>query len=77
MSETSRSIGAWGAAAFGPVLDPAALIDRALVEMSELRDAAAQGDMTEIGAEAADVAILLHRLLDEYGLDLTARWTPK
>ncbi len=69
-AETSQSIREWGDATFGEVKDLAALIARARSEMDELALAIQAGDTVEIGREAADVAILLHRLVGLVGQDL-------
>ena len=68
--ETSASIAAWGAETFGEVSDLAVLIQRARSEFEELSAAVRAGDENEIGAEAADVMILLHRVLAILGKDL-------
>ena len=68
-----KSIGQWGDEAFGPVRDPMALVDRARLELAELADAVNAGEVAEIGSEIADVAILLYRLADQFGLDLDAQ----
>ncbi len=70
MSETSASIKAWGDETFGKATDPVKLVERAEIEMAELKDALAAGDMPEAGKEAADVVILLHRLIGDLGKDL-------
>ena len=63
MTETSSSICVWGDETFGKVKDPVSLVTRAEAELTELKDALIAGDMTEAGKEAADVTILLHRLM--------------
>jgi NTP pyrophosphatase (non-canonical NTP hydrolase) len=68
--ETSQSICAWGEATFGPAPRLAALVARARLELDELEQAVAANDAAEIGREAADVAILLHRLVALSGADL-------
>lgn len=70
MPETSNTILVWGDETFGPVKDPAALVDRAVMEMTELKEALAAKDFDEAGREAADVVILLHRLMGVLGKDL-------
>lgn len=72
MRETSASILRWGDETFGKVSDPVALVDRAALELSELKDALTSGDVTEAGREAADTAILLHRLMGLLGKDLNS-----
>ncbi|MCR6646168.1 MAG: DUF550 domain-containing protein [Terricaulis sp.] len=69
--ETSASIAAWGAETFGPVADFAVLTARARLEFDELEAAVRAGDVEEIGKEAADVMILLHRLCGLIGADLS------
>ncbi len=69
--ETSASICAWGNKSFGEVEDLAALVARAKSEMVELEEAVvSQESLEAIADEAADVAILLHRLLGILGQDL-------
>ncbi len=69
-TETSSTIREWGDAAFGEVRDLSALVVRARGELDELEQAVRANDQAEIGREAADVAILLHRLVALAGLDL-------
>jgi NTP pyrophosphatase (non-canonical NTP hydrolase) len=69
-AETSQSICDWGDATFGEVKDLAALVRRARGELDELLEAVKASDTAEIGREAADVAILLHRLVALAGMDL-------
>ena len=71
MSETSATIKAWGDVTFGRAKDPVKLVERAELEMAELKEALAAGDMAEAGKEAADVVILLHRLMGDLGKDLS------
>jgi NTP pyrophosphatase (non-canonical NTP hydrolase) len=52
------------------VRDLSALIARARGELDELDQAVRANDPAEIGREAADVAILLHRLVALAGMDL-------
>ncbi len=70
--ETSASIAQWGAETFGPVADFAVLTARARAEFDELDAAVRAGNADEIGREAADVVILLHRLVGLIGKDLAA-----
>ena len=67
----------WAEQTFGPVRDPKALWDRAMLEMTELGEAVTERDVDEIGKEAADVLILLYRLVDQFGLDLDAELDAK
>jgi len=69
-SETSHSIRNWGDATFGPVRDLSALVARARSELDELGEAIKANDKAEIGKEAADVVILIHRLVALAGMDL-------
>lgn len=68
--ETQRSMCEWAEATFGPVSVPVSLVERAMLEMDELKEAVLAQDHAEIGKEAADVLILLYRLADQFGLDL-------
>ena len=70
--ENSASIAQWGAATFGEVADLAVLTQRARAEFDELDAAVRAGDVDEIGREAADVMILLHRLVGLVGKDLAS-----
>jgi NTP pyrophosphatase (non-canonical NTP hydrolase) len=69
--ETSHTIREWGDATFGAPSDLTALLARARVEMDELEQAVRAGDIAEAGREAADVVILLHRLVGLIGLELS------
>jgi NTP pyrophosphatase (non-canonical NTP hydrolase) len=69
-NETSQSIRIWGDETFGKVADLSALVARARGELDELEHAIRAGDKPEIGREAADVAILLHRLVALAGMEL-------
>jgi NTP pyrophosphatase (non-canonical NTP hydrolase) len=71
-TETSKSICDWGDETFGKVSDLSALVARARGELDELDQAIRADDTAEIGREAADVAILLHRLVALAGMDLAA-----
>ena len=68
--ETQETICKWADDTFGPVSDPMDLLTRSLQEMEELAEAIEKQDRSEIGKEAADVVILLHRLLAQYDLNL-------
>jgi NTP pyrophosphatase (non-canonical NTP hydrolase) len=70
-TETSQSICEWGDATFGKVSDISALVARARGELDELDQAIKANDKAEIGKEAADVVILLHRLVALAGMDLS------
>ncbi|MFC4347824.1 dATP/dGTP pyrophosphohydrolase domain-containing protein [Kordiimonas lipolytica] len=76
-SETQQSITKWAEETFGPVSDQTVLVRRAKVELDELLEATAQGDKREIGKETADIAILLYRLMELNGLNLTEEVTAK
>lgn len=69
--ETSHTIRSWGDATFGEVRDLTALVVRARGEMDELELALRAGDHAEAGREAADVVILLHRLVGILGMELS------
>jgi NTP pyrophosphatase (non-canonical NTP hydrolase) len=71
MPETSTTIREWGDATFGAVRDLSALVARARGELDELDQAIKANDKPEIGKEAADVVILLHRLVALAGMDLS------
>ncbi len=70
-TETSSTIREWGDAIFGAPADLAVLVRRARLEMDELEEALRQGDHPEAGREAADVVILLHRLVGILGMELS------
>jgi len=72
LNENSASIARWGAETFGEVADFAILTERARLELAELEAAVRAGDADEIGREAADVMILLHRLVGLIGKDLAS-----
>jgi NTP pyrophosphatase (non-canonical NTP hydrolase) len=69
-AESSQTIREWGDATFGEVKDLEVLVERARGELDELVLAVRAGEAADIGAEAADVVILLHRLVALSGLDL-------
>lgn len=75
--ETQRTICEWAETTFGPVSHPSVLVDRAIIELEELRDAVTVGDTIEAGKETADVMILLYRLMETLELDLNAEVTSK
>jgi len=70
LMETSQTIREWGDATFGEARDLTALVARARAELDELEEAVGAGEMAEAGREAADVVILLHRLVALAGMDL-------
>ena len=70
-TETSQTICEWGDATFGAPQDLTVLVTRARLEMDELEQAIREGDMSEAGREAADVVILLHRLVGLLGMELS------
>jgi len=74
MAETSATIALWGQQTFGSLSSPMAALERAALEMDELREAIARPETPpkEMAMEAADVVILLHRLCGELGYDLNA-----
>lgn len=69
-TETQQSIALWAEETFGPVSNLKALVDRASLEVAELSEAVHLGNSAEIGQEAADIVILLYRLLELNGMDL-------
>jgi hypothetical protein len=71
MPETSQMIRDWGDRAFGEVQDLRVLLTRARQEIEELEEAIIRQDRVGAGEEAADVAILLHRLVGILGLELS------
>lgn len=75
--ETQRTVCEWAETTFGPVTHPSVLLDRAMIEMEELRDAVKDGDTKEAGKETADVVILLYRLMETMDLDLQSEVTSK
>jgi len=75
--ETQQTVAAWAEETFGPATDQTVLVRRAQVELEELLEATAEGNTTEIGKEAADIAILLYRLMEINGLDLSEEVTGK
>lgn len=75
--ETSQTIREWGDAMFGEAHDLTALVARARVELDELQRALRAGNHAEAGKEAADVAILLHRLVAIIGMDLSEQVNAK
>lgn len=76
-TETQKSVATWAEQTFGPAHDQTVLVRRAQVELEELLEATERGDKAEIGKEAADIAILLFRLMELNGLDLNAEVTAK
>ncbi len=75
--ETQESIASWAEDTFGPVAQHVVLVDRAMVELAELRDAVDGNNSDEIGKEAADVVILLYRILELNDRDLHTEVTLK
>jgi hypothetical protein len=71
-TETSATIDAWAEATFGAAPDLRRLHARAAQELEELAEALALSDPAGAVAEAADVAILLHRIVALCGGDLAA-----
>ena len=76
-SEDQKSITAWGEDTFGPATGPAVLVERAMLEMQELVEAARAGDHAEIALETADVFILLYRVATLCGFDVNEAVTKK
>ncbi len=69
--ETQKSVTQWAEKTFGPAPDHGALVDRACLELQELRSALKAEDVEEIGSELADIIILLYRIAELRGLDIT------
>ena len=69
--ETSQTIRDWGDATFGEVKDLTALVRRARLELDELEDALNASDSDKASREAADVVILIHRLVGLLGKELS------
>ncbi|SDR12576.1 DUF550 domain-containing protein [Pseudovibrio sp. Tun.PSC04-5.I4] len=70
--ESSASIAAWGDQTFGEVADLYALIDRAQEELNALCETVAKGNSArDVASEAADIVILLHRLVGLHGSELS------
>ncbi|WP_262696117.1 dATP/dGTP pyrophosphohydrolase domain-containing protein [Kordiimonas aquimaris] len=76
-TETQHSITEWADATFGKVDKPEALVSRARKELDELEEAVISGNSEEISKEAADVLILLYRLLHIHELDASQAVTEK
>lgn len=69
--ETQQSITEWADSAFGPAPSIARIAARANEEMAELlRAATSDAPPDKIAAEAADVVIVMYRLLTVIGADL-------
>ena len=75
--ETQQSIADWAKKTFGPANNHTVLVDRAMNEMTELKEAVRSNNTIEIGKETADVVILLYRILELNGLDLNAELNAK
>ncbi len=71
-SETQKSIADWAQETFGAAPDLLALVERASLELDELKQAVDENDVVEAGKETADVMILLYRLMELLELDLHA-----
>ncbi len=70
--ESSASITAWGERTFGQVADLNALIMRAREELEALQLAVENGDSSrDVASDAAEIAILLHRLVGLHGAELS------
>jgi len=70
--ESSATIASWGERTFGQVSDLRLLIERAQEELQILQHAVEEGSTArDVAAEAAEVAILLHRLVGLYGTELS------
>jgi len=70
-TETSQTIAQWGSETFGDATSVKAYALRAQEELTELIEAIEAGEPKKnIAHEAADVAILLHRITGTLGLEL-------
>lgn len=76
-AENQQTVARWSEETFGPVSDHKTLVTRAMTEMEELLEAIEKGDISEAGKEAADVTILLWRLMELNGLNLDNEVTKK
>jgi len=71
MKETTQSVADWADEVFGAAPDAARIAARANEEMAELLRAATSGkDGAALAEEAADVVIVLMRLVRDQGCDL-------
>ncbi|UTW54451.1 dATP/dGTP pyrophosphohydrolase domain-containing protein [Kordiimonas sp. SCSIO 12610] len=70
-TETQQSIAKWSEETFGPVSNITALLDRALEEFTELKDAVQDDNKPEIANELADILILLYRFAELNGINVT------
>ena len=68
--ETPESISQWALETFGEACDKTDLVRRAKQEMDELIEAIEADNKAEIANEAADILILLYRLIHESDLDI-------
>lgn len=69
--ESSADIALWAEETFGPVKDLGDLVRRAGEELRELQGAISESESFDnISLEAADVTILLHRIVSLCGNDL-------
>ena len=71
-AETQESIGAWADETFGVVTDLPRAVGRAGEELAELKEAAETLTPQDMIVEMADVVIVLMRLANVIGQDLTA-----
>ncbi len=70
--ESSESITAWGEQTFGKVSDLNTLIERAKEELEVLQQAIENGEsVRNVVADAAEIAILMHRLVGLHGAELS------
>lgn len=73
MSETQKTVTIWAAETFGPVGSNLAIAARANREMAELLAALVADDSdSRAVTEAADIVIVLYRMVDRLGGDLMA-----
>ena len=70
--ESSETIAVWGERTFGDVSDLCLLIEQAQEELCSLQLAVERGAMgCDVAADAAEVAILLHRIVGLHGAELS------
>jgi NTP pyrophosphatase (non-canonical NTP hydrolase) len=69
-AEDQWSISAWGEETFGPAKHPEVLVDRAVLEFDELREATRNGHADDVAHEIADILILLYRVGTIFGCDV-------
>jgi hypothetical protein len=81
-AEDQWSISAWGEETFGPAKHPEVLVDRAVLEFDELREATRNGHADDVAHEIADILILLYRVgtqavAEKMAINRRRRWIRK